>query len=399
MTAAGSSGSVRSARGEAPRVSVVTAVYNGERYVREAIDSLLHQSFSNFELIVIDDASTDGTPAILQSIRDPRVRLLHNDRNLGLARSLNRGIAAATGEYVARQDADDVSEPDRLRRQVAYLDAHPDVALLGSAHREIDPDGRPIRDVDAHCSHTTLVWAMLFYCPFVHSAVMFRRQTVVDAVGVYDPSYRYSMDFEYWSRIAARFRIANLPEQLVRLRMHDTSMTATYGPHTGEGQSLRVREVARLLRTHTDAPAGVLPADEDVHRVLSALVSGPPADCVAAELLEGVDVMLALQDGFARHHRLTPAESAAHRAELRRHTATVLVEFADAAGGQGDPRAAWRLVARALRLDPRLLLRSRDARAVISVVRRRLSARPSARRAGGGSARVPSPQHGDDRDG
>ena len=396
MTAAGSSGS---AGGKAPRVSVVTAVYNGERYVREAIDSLLHQSLTDLELIVIDDASTDGTPAILESIRDPRLRLLRNERNLGLARSLNRGIEAATGEYIARQDADDVSDPDRLRRQVAYLDAHPDVALLGSAHREIDSDGRTIRDVDAHCHHTTLVWSMLFYCPFVHSAVMFRRQTVVDAVGVYDPSYRYSMDFEYWTRIAARFRIANLPEPLVRLRMHDTSMTATYGPHTGEGQGLRVREVARLLRTLADAPAAILPADEDVHRVLSALVSGPPADCNAAELLEGVDVMLALQDAFARHHRLTPAENAAHRAELRRHTASVLVQFADAAGDDGDAHAAWHLVARALRLDPRLVLRSADARAVFRVVRRRLPGRPAVQRNHGGSARVPASQHGDERDG
>src|SRR5690606_1322307 len=159
-------------------VSVVMAVHDGERYVREGIGSLLAQTFGDFELIVVDDGSTDRTAEVARSIADPRVRLVSNGRNLGLAASLNRGLELARGELVARRDVDDVSCPTRLELQIAFLDANPDVALVGSAYREVDAARRLVAEHVLPLEHADILWAMHFHSPFVHSAVMWRRATV-----------------------------------------------------------------------------------------------------------------------------------------------------------------------------------------------------------------------------
>jgi hypothetical protein len=322
---------------------MVMAVYNGERFLREAIDSILAQEYTDFELIIVDDGSTDRSREIIGSYQDARIVVVENKRNLGLARSLNRGLAVARGEYIARQDADDVSLPNRLSRQVAFLDARPSVALVGSAHAEIDDSGRVVREVDAHCEHTTIAWALLFFCPFVHSAVMFRRALVLENVGFYDPAYQYSMDFDLWARIAARYRVANLPEPLVRLRLHDRSMTSTFGDRTREGHRLRVREVARLLgheRRHEQAL-------EALHARLSTLLFGPWSEVDTTEVPGTVAQVLRLQDAFARDQGLTPAEAVAHRYEVRQHTAQALFAILREAGTgsraslSGRLRVAW----------------------------------------------------------
>jgi hypothetical protein len=345
-----------------PRVSVVMAVFNGERYMRESLDSILQQSFTDFEFIIIDDGSTDATAAILEACSDERVRVLRNPQNTGLAESLNRGIAAASGEFIARQDADDISERERMAMQVAFLDDHPDVALVGSAHTEIDAEGRFRAHVDANCNHVTILWAMLFYCPFAHTAVMFRRRPVLLTVGEYDPAYRYSMDYEYWTRISARFRVANLAEPLVRLRMHDASMTATYGIHTREGHVLQVQAAGRLLH-------GRIADIEATHRVLSALMSGPPSEYEPAQLIAAVPLMLELQQAFAGQHGLSRAEREAHRREVRQHLSNALLAYAhEVPDGPGSGRTVRRLAWHAMRLDPRRLLQPRTAATIAALL-------------------------------
>jgi hypothetical protein len=338
------------------RISAVMSVFNGAAYLAESVESILAQSYTDFELIIVDDASTDETGRILTSFTDPRIRVLHNQNNAGLAVSLNRGIAVASGEFIARQDADDISEPDRFARQVAFLDGHPEVALVGTAHREIDAAGRELALVDAHCDHVSIIWAMLFFCPFVHSAVMFRRAAVLQSVGLYDPSYRYSMDFEYWRRIAARFRVANLKEPLVRLRMHDSSMTATFGSHTREGQHLRVAAMIELLPEKQ-----VRGTAEELYGVLSALIAGPPSAYSAAQLLEGVSEVLALQSAFATRHKLRAEEAARLRADVRRHVGLTLLRYGrrELQRGLRGARAASDLARRALIVYPRLILHPR----------------------------------------
>jgi glycosyltransferase involved in cell wall biosynthesis len=202
-----------------PLVSVVMPVYNGETYLREAADSILGQTFADFEFIIVDDASTDSSVEIVRAYADPRIRLVRNDRNLGVSGSLNRAIQLARGTYVARMDADDVSRPERLARQVAFLDAHPACGVVGTwteIYSERTSTGRahrhPTEDLD-------IKYEVLFDSPFVHSTVMIRGD-VFTAVGLYPvtDSSPYPEDFVLWSRIARAFGTANLPEALLVYR-------------------------------------------------------------------------------------------------------------------------------------------------------------------------------------
>ncbi len=129
-----------------PRVSVLMSVYNGERFLRDSVESILGQTFTDFEFLILDDGSTDSTCEILEEYanKDARIVLVRNDRNLGLTRSLNKGLRLVRGEYLARQDADDISLPKRLEMQVKFLDAHPEVGVVGSALEIIDENGNTI---------------------------------------------------------------------------------------------------------------------------------------------------------------------------------------------------------------------------------------------------------------
>lgn len=130
-----------------PKVSVVMSVYNGEKYLPETIDSILNQTFKDFEFIIINDGSTDKTAKILTSYDDPRIRIF-NQENMGLTKSLNRAISLAKGEYIARMDADDISYPERLKKQVDYLNKNPDIGLVGSKYIRIDKRGRKIDEIN-----------------------------------------------------------------------------------------------------------------------------------------------------------------------------------------------------------------------------------------------------------
>lgn len=207
-----------------PRVSVLMSVYNGARYLREAVDSILGQSFGDFEFIIVDDGSSDETPAILDSYADPRIVRLHNETNIGLTRSLNKGLAAARGEYVARQDADDISLPERLAKQVAYLDTHPQIALVGSAYREVYEDGRPERPVSVPLAPVEIRQQLLYQHCFCHGAVLMRRAALAQ-VGGYDERFVVAQDRDLWLRLADNHQLANLTDEMYRLRMSSRSVT------------------------------------------------------------------------------------------------------------------------------------------------------------------------------
>lgn len=200
------------------------SVYNGRKYLREAIDSVLNQTFADFELIAIDDGSTDGSGAILREYTDPRLKLLTNETNLGLIGSLNRGLAAARGEYVARQDCDDLLEPERLAKQVAYLDAHPDVVLVGTWMQLIDEQGADITLWRYPTTNAEIRWAMLFNTAVGHPASMFRTAVARDAGG-YSPDFLFAEDYDLWSRLATRGNVANIPEPLQRYRVHGNTVS------------------------------------------------------------------------------------------------------------------------------------------------------------------------------
>lgn len=211
-----------------PPVTVLLAVYNGAPHLSAALASILAQTKHDFELLVVDDASTDGTPEILRACRDQRLRVVRNEMNLGLTASLNRGLALARGEYIARHDADDLSAPERLRLQLAFLQAHPAVAAVGSQGRILDEAERFQEKRDLPLSHASIRFAHLFDNALLHSAVTFRKAAVLEAGG-YDEEYRVSQDYELWSRLGERHALANLPQRLISLRQRQGSLTQTHG--------------------------------------------------------------------------------------------------------------------------------------------------------------------------
>lgn len=199
------------------RLTVLMSVCNGERYVSEAITSILNQTFSGFEFIIIDDGSTDRTPEILRSNDDPRIRVIRNDRNIGLTKSLNIGLEHARGELIARMDADDVSLPERLEKQMRFMESHPGFALVGSSAELIDENHRQIgkRCVKQYPGYSDL----LLSNQFIHGSVLMRK-TVLDEVGKYDEDIRYAQDYDLWLRISKDHKMVNLPGCLYRLRLH-----------------------------------------------------------------------------------------------------------------------------------------------------------------------------------
>lgn len=210
-----------------PLITVLMAVYNGERFVRQSVESILDQTFTDFEFLIVDDASTDATASILDSLRDPRIRLIRNPENLGLTASLNRGLSLSRGTLIARQDADDLSERERLGKQLAFLTANPPVAAAGTQVRLCSDAGKPLGTKDFPFGHRSIFWSHLFDNALAHSTVLFRRFPIMEAGG-YDETFRISQDYELWSRLSERHLLANLPDRLVTLRIVESSLTRTH---------------------------------------------------------------------------------------------------------------------------------------------------------------------------
>ena len=203
-----------------PLVSVLLAVHDGASFVRTAVASVLGQTLSDLELVVVDDASTDDTPEILGAIGDARMRVIRNDERLGLAGSLNRGLDAVRGPFVARLDADDVAMPQRLERQLARLRATPRAAVVGSAVIELDEAGRLGRPHAMPLGAVDVRWAALFGSPFLHPTVLVERDVLERHSFRYDTSFEESEDYDLWSRLLDVADGDNLPDSLVLYRVH-----------------------------------------------------------------------------------------------------------------------------------------------------------------------------------
>ena len=220
-----------------PAVSVLMSVHDGAPWVAAAVASVLAQTDGDLELIVVDDGSTDATPELLAAVGDPRLRV-HPQARTGLTRALNRALGLARGALVARLDADDVALPERLGRQRAFLAAHPEVGLLGTAAREIGPDGAPVRVVQPPADDAPIRRALIRANPFVHSSVMLRRELLTRAGG-YDETLAVAQDYELWMRLAGLTRLANLTEVLVVRRLGERRVSI-------EREEDRLRTEARV---------------------------------------------------------------------------------------------------------------------------------------------------------
>jgi len=212
-----------------PRISVVMSVYNGMPYLPQAVDSILGQTFRDLEFIVIDDGSTDASPTYLAASarRDPRLIVLRNPGNMGYTRSLNRGFGQARGRYLARQDADDLSLPERLELQVTYLEANPDVGLVGTFPRFIDEEGleRPSPHYPLLVDSLQIHEALPDSNCFRHGSVVFRRR-LIERVGLYDPDLEPSEDYDLWLRFSEVTKLANLARPLYLYREHEHSVSS-----------------------------------------------------------------------------------------------------------------------------------------------------------------------------
>ena len=206
------------------KISVVMAVYNGENYLRTAIDSILRQTESDFEFIIIDDASTDSTPSILDSYADDRLRVIRNEQNLKLPASLNKGLKMARGKYIARMDADDIAMPDRFEKQVKYLETHQDVAVIGGSFQVFNEFGEDVYVHKAYCDEM-LDKYYLIPSPIGHPTAMLRKSMTVDEGFLYDEQYTSAQDYDLWLRIAQKHKINNIPDVVLKYRVHANSIS------------------------------------------------------------------------------------------------------------------------------------------------------------------------------
>lgn len=202
-----------------PAASVLMAAWNAAPGVALALDSILGQTVGDIEVVVVDDGSTDATPTILERVaaRDGRVHVISLPRNVGLASALNRGLAACGAEIVIRMDADDVALPDRLERQLAFLEDHRDVGLLGTQAILIDQEGKALRLFKRPISPSAVLWYSLLENPFIHPTVAVRR-SLVERIGGYREDLRSAQDYDFFHRLLEITAGANLPEPLLLYR-------------------------------------------------------------------------------------------------------------------------------------------------------------------------------------
>jgi glycosyltransferase involved in cell wall biosynthesis len=233
-----------------PLVSVVMPVFNGERFLRPAVESILGQTFGEFEFVIVNDGSTDTTASMLGGYRDERIRIVDHKTNLGITRSLNEAILASVGNYVCRMDADDISLPPRLERQVAFLESHPDIALIGTNTVLIDGSGNVTGEEHYPETPSEVSRTIFRHNPFAHGSVMMRRR-VLDECGLYSTRFRHNEDYDLWLRIVAIHPAGNLPEPLLKRRVHGGNITVA---RQTELVRFRVATLAHAMASYYHKP-------------------------------------------------------------------------------------------------------------------------------------------------
>lgn len=307
-----------------PRVSVIMPVYNGKRHVSAAIESILGQTLSDFEFIIIDDASTDGTAELLVgwARRDPRIRVLWNETNLGLTPTLNRALRVASAPIIARMDSDDISAPERLERQVAFLEANPDHMFVTTSYRAIDEAGRTLYVKVKPADDCRVRWLMRFRMCLEHPSACFRLRFPDGSPVQYDERFAVGEDFDLFSRLLATGKGAILPQVLFEYRKHPTNISNTRGK---EMRSNYLR-VARQIQQR-DLPG---PVAESLAGLLRSYILGEPMTPATVR-----DSAIALNRMLAHDTDSNPGASV----WMRRQAAGI---FADAilrsGGGLGSPR-------------------------------------------------------------
>ena len=230
-----------------PCISVVMSAYNGEDYIRVAIQSVVDQVFSDFEFIIVNDGSTDHTANIIEEFDDRRIILVNNPVNRGLIYSLNLGFSLARGRYIARMDADDISLPNRLEKQVAFFEMHPEVGVLGTAIKVVSSFWGLSKTVKYPESDNCIRWCFTSYPALAHPTVIIRH-SILDNMDLYDKSYVHIEDYDLWVRMSKHCKVANLPETLLIYRSHPESVTSkNFQEQKRTGNFIRKRVFSDIL--------------------------------------------------------------------------------------------------------------------------------------------------------
>jgi glycosyltransferase involved in cell wall biosynthesis len=245
-----------------PKVTVLTTIYNGKAYLNEAIESVLNQTYSDFEFLIIDDTSTDNSVEIINSYQDPRIRLFKNEKNIGQTASLNIGLGLSMGKYIARLDQDDVCLPKRLEEQVDFMQKNPAVAIVSSWEYTIDPEGNKIgvwkRTIDDY--GIFLGFILLGLCPVWHPSVMFLKDEILN-LGCFNTDYGPAEDYELWSRIAmSRLSGAMVPQFHLLQRVHNQSQSIVRSD----------KQLDSMIRAHNKAIRNFIDGD-DIETISSTL--------------------------------------------------------------------------------------------------------------------------------
>ena len=207
-----------------PKISVLMPVYNAEKFLKEAIDSILNQTFKNFELLIINDSSVDKSKKIILSYKDPRIRYFENKENLGVARTLNRGLKLTKGEYVARMDADDVSYPRRLEIEYNEIIKDNKVAIVASFYEVINENGKYLYKIEDAYLAEEIYYALQFRNCLGHPTVMFNKKIILDEFNGYQN--REAEDYDLWLRVSKKYKIIKIVKVLHQLRISDSSRVA-----------------------------------------------------------------------------------------------------------------------------------------------------------------------------
>ncbi len=202
------------------KISVLMPVYNAEKYLKGAIDSILSQTYSDFEFVIVDDCSSDSSSEIVESYNDDRIVFLKNEQNSGVAVTLNKGLAECRGEYIARMDSDDISRPERFAKQLAFLESHPDVAVVTCGVRTFCGDKTISECGWSNVEPERIKKDLFFSCALAHPTVMMRRK-VINSLGGYAPEYNGLEDYELWCRVIEKHKIASVCEVLFEYRVHE----------------------------------------------------------------------------------------------------------------------------------------------------------------------------------
>lgn len=339
-----------------PLISVILPVYNGERYLPEAVESILSQTFSNFEFIIINDGSTDNTGPILDQYQqqDARIKLC-TQANQGLIASLNTGCSMSRGRYIARMDADDISLPERFERQVEFMEEHKDIGILGSRVDFIDADGKYQKTWQLPLRPAVVRWSLLFGCVVAHPSVLMRNEVIAE-LGYYRMQALHIEDYDLWTRALAITNIANLPEVLVKRRTWNKNVTSQNAIAQGES----VTKVAQAMIS------GLLGSDIDPDRVakLLGIGNGDHSTLTSIEEIESVAALIEqIHGSFQEQTSLDHNDVRQISRDVGRKLAILATNASKISLSTG-----FNMLIQAQRSDPRVLLRfiSKGARMLVS---------------------------------